>query len=150
MVYEGSEEDVKLIGRFVARNWEAFPEGSVELRDALERDRGRGEVDPVGERTVQGGVSESGVGSGENAAPVVGNGNAALDSKGSATVGGGRERPATILDALNKLDAKNDLHWTALGLPRVDVIAGMLGDDRIGRVEIDAALPGFTREMAAA
>lgn len=53
-----------------------------------------------------------------------------------------------IKDALSKLDATNDEHWTADGLPRLDVVGGLAGG-QVKRQDVTNARPGFTRESAA-
>lgn len=55
-----------------------------------------------------------------------------------------------ILDALGQLDPNNDEHWTADGLPRMDVIEGIVGDKAITRQQVTQAKPGFSRAAALA
>ena len=55
----------------------------------------------------------------------------------------------SIQTALELLDPANDEHWTADGLPRVDVVAELLGDSNVKRSDITDAAPNFTRESAA-
>lgn len=47
--------------------------------------------------------------------------------------------------ALQQLDAGNDDHWTADGLPRVEVVSGLIGND-VTRKQITNAAPTLTRE----
>ena len=54
-----------------------------------------------------------------------------------------------ILDALLKLDINNDEHWTSDGLPRMDVLEGIVGDKSLTRQQVTAAKPGFSRAVAA-
>lgn len=54
-----------------------------------------------------------------------------------------------ILEALKALDTKNDNHWTADGLPRLDTVKMMAGDQSITRDQVSAAAPGFQRSNAA-
>jgi len=54
-----------------------------------------------------------------------------------------------IVEALNTLDPKNDDQWTADGLPRMDVVEGLVGDKSITRADVTNAAPDFTRETAA-
>lgn len=56
---------------------------------------------------------------------------------------------AKILNALLQLDVGNDDHWTSDGLPRMDVIEGIVGDKAITRQQVTAARPGFSRAVAA-
>ena len=55
-----------------------------------------------------------------------------------------------IAEAVQALDPKNDDHWTAEGLPRMDAVEKLFGDDQITRQQVSDAVPGFTRETALA
>jgi len=55
-----------------------------------------------------------------------------------------------ILEALKQLDPKNDEHWTGDGLPRMDAVEALVGDESIKRADVTAASPDFNREAAAA
>jgi hypothetical protein len=50
-----------------------------------------------------------------------------------------------IQEALSKLDVKNDNHWTAEGLPRLDTVKMFANDPALTREAVSAAAPGFTR-----
>lgn len=50
-----------------------------------------------------------------------------------------------ILEALKKLDAGNDAHWTSDGLPRLDMVRLLASDQTVGREDIAQVAPGFTR-----
>lgn len=50
-----------------------------------------------------------------------------------------------IREALAKLDTQNDDHWTAEGLPRLDVMKDMVGE-AVSRADITNAAKGFTRK----
>jgi len=54
-----------------------------------------------------------------------------------------------ILDALKRLDHKNDNHWTEDGLPRVDTVKLLAGDSSITRELVTKEAPSFTRFSAA-
>lgn len=54
-----------------------------------------------------------------------------------------------IIDALKKLDPSNDNHWTADGLPRLDTVKMLSGDQSLTRDSIVAVAPGFARATAA-
>ncbi len=54
-----------------------------------------------------------------------------------------------IIDALLKLDPNNDDHWTADGLPRMEVVEEFAKKKGIKRAEVTAADPEFNREVAA-
>ena len=51
-----------------------------------------------------------------------------------------------IVDALEKLDLKNDDHWTISGLPKVDTVETILGRSTT-RQEITEAAPQFSRML---
>ena len=50
-----------------------------------------------------------------------------------------------IREALSKLDVANEDHWTAEGLPRLDVMKDLVGTP-VSRSDITAAAKGFTRK----
>lgn len=49
-----------------------------------------------------------------------------------------------ILEALKKLDPKNDEHWTTEGLPRLDVLKDLTGS-QVTRDALNTAAKGFSR-----
>lgn len=53
-----------------------------------------------------------------------------------------------IVEALLKLDVKNDNHWTADGLPRLDTVKMLASDQSLTRDSVAAAAPGFSRATA--
>ena len=53
-----------------------------------------------------------------------------------------------ILEALSKLDTNNDNHWTADGLPRIETVRMLSGDQGITREQITAEAPDFSRSAA--
>lgn len=53
----------------------------------------------------------------------------------------------SILDALTKLDPKNDAHWTGDGLPAVAAVQSFLGAP-VTREQITKAAPGLMRAAA--
>lgn len=54
-----------------------------------------------------------------------------------------------IQDALNRLDPTNENHWTADGLPKVETVRFLAGDQNITREQIQKTDPQFTRLIAA-
>jgi len=54
-------------------------------------------------------------------------------------------QPEQIVEALKKLDVSNDNHWTEDGLPRVETVRMLVGDQSLDRKTITAAAPQFTR-----
>lgn len=56
--------------------------------------------------------------------------------------------PAQIKAALAKLEVTNDNHWTSDGLPRLETVRLLAGDQTIAREALTIAAPGFTRASA--
>ena len=54
-----------------------------------------------------------------------------------------------IVEALSKLDASNDNHWTQDGLPRIDTLKFLSGGLDITREDVEEASPGFKRASGA-
>lgn len=54
-----------------------------------------------------------------------------------------------ILEAVLALDASNDEHWTADGMPRLDAVENLLGGN-VTRKSVTNAAPDFTRTAAVA
>ena len=52
----------------------------------------------------------------------------------------------TILEALERLDPKNDDHWTAAGLPSMLIVRSLSGNPEVTRAQIEAVAPGMNRE----
>lgn len=55
-----------------------------------------------------------------------------------------------IKEALQKLDASNENHWTQDGSPRLETVKFNNGGEAVSREEIEAAFPGFNKSTAAA
>lgn len=53
-----------------------------------------------------------------------------------------------IAEALKELNPTNDEHWTADGLPRMDVVEGLIGDKSITRADVTNTQPDFNRAAA--
>lgn len=67
----------------------------------------------------------------------------------------GAEPPALgasekLMAALKHLDPENDEHWTQMGLPALATLGEFTGMAGIKRADVEAAAPGFTREIALA
>ena len=68
--------------------------------------------------------------------------------------GGGQQQPEgakieTVADALQALDAANDEHWTARGVPSIEAMTKLLGRS-VTRAEIEEVAPDYTRSVAKA
>lgn len=55
-----------------------------------------------------------------------------------------------LIDALLKLDVKNDNHWTSDGQPRLETLRMLAGNASLSRADVEAADPEFTRQKAMA
>lgn len=55
-----------------------------------------------------------------------------------------------IQETLARLEPGNDAHWTADGMPRLDIIQGLMGDGSLSRKMVIDAAPDFTRASAQA
>lgn len=55
-----------------------------------------------------------------------------------------------IASALSRLDPNNDNHWTADGLPKVDTVRFLAGDQSVTREQIQQTDPTFSRATAVA
>jgi hypothetical protein len=53
----------------------------------------------------------------------------------------------TVREALGLLDPAKDEHWTSQGLPRLDVLVGLMGFS-LERRELNELVPGFSRASA--
>lgn len=56
--------------------------------------------------------------------------------------------PIDIKAALEKLDTSNANHWTSEGLPRLETVKMLVGDQSVTREQVTQAYPGFTRASA--
>lgn len=50
-----------------------------------------------------------------------------------------------LREVLLKLDTANDNHWTGEGLPRLETVRVLIGDQSVTREQITQAVPGFSR-----
>ena len=55
-----------------------------------------------------------------------------------------------ILDAVKQLDAKNDNHWTADGLPRLETVRMLASDTSLSREQVNDAAKDYNRAAAIA
>ena len=53
-----------------------------------------------------------------------------------------------LAKAVMSLDPNNDEHWTQTGKPAMSAIEMAYGSSGITRAQVEAAAPGFTREVA--
>jgi len=146
----GPEEELKCLGRFLARAYQAFPEGSEELTKAQEALNGGDQVQADG--SVQDGQEgvRGGPGSDTEGAEETPDGGSDAGAEtgeagpDDATGNGAR----SLAEAVQALDPENDDHWTNGGQPKVDAVASQLGRTDVTRAQVEAAAPGYNREVA--
>jgi len=69
-------------------------------------------------------------------------------SPADSASGGTADLNSRIKASLSKLDTANDDHWTDAGLPRVERLRDLTGDQGITRRMVEDAAPGFNRANA--
>lgn len=170
LTVEDTAEQHALRSRFLAMNWQAFPEGDpriAEINKAFE------EANANVQREVPPAVAGP-----NGAAPVSGNSEPGEPAAGAGTdlgegaagaEAGSAERPATgevgheagvkepvaptnekLARAVRSLDPNDDANWTKDGLPAMQAVETAYGSADITRADIKAAVPGWTRDTAKA
>lgn len=131
---------------YLGRCYQAFPEGSDELRAAQEAlANGGGEADPDGTEDNAGGAGEGlQVTTDANDGSGGEQGGAGEAGAGDATGNGAR----SLAEALTRLDPNDDSHWNADGKPKMSAVEALLGRTDVTRAQVEAAAPGLTRESA--
>jgi hypothetical protein len=129
---------------YLGRCYQAFPEGSAELRAAQEGLRnGGGKTDP--NRTED---NAGGAGEGLSIATEAHDGS--RGQQDDARKAGEEDAPGngarSIAEALKQLDPHNDSHWNADGKPRMSAVEAFLGRTDVTRAQVEAVAPGLTRE----
>jgi hypothetical protein len=124
-----SQDDIKLKAVSLARNYQAFPEGSPELDAAAAALKAGTDTHP-GTSTPEERENKE------------------QDDRSERTVSSRKTAGATRT-ALTKLDPKNDGHWTDDGLPAVAAVREIAGVETISRADIVALAPNLNREEAA-
>lgn len=169
-----SPENAAAILTFMARSYQAFPEGSPELEQAQERDRLNGILsrvpnDPAPPYGASAPVQGAGVGdasgplsdsralhSSVDAASEAGREGLVPGGAGHENAGLGervesraqRESDAIIAltnVAISKLDPTQDNHWTEGGLPSVEYLAEATKNPNLTRQLVELCAPGFNR-----
>lgn len=155
-------EQVAMHARFLERNWQAYPEGHPALKEKSsgQRDLQKGSQ-PDGQYAVQGSVQPEGGGAASRGQADVRRGaaDAQAGQPGGLPDGDGQpdvlKEPSAIVNtrlqrAVMSLDAGDDTHWTRDGKPAMTVVEKLYGSAGITRADVDAAVPGWTREKAKA
>lgn len=123
-------QDVAKKGNLLGKLYQAYLEGSPQL--AAAEARLAGEETPEGELRVEQREQQEQ----EQRQP-------------SGAGGSGRAAQGAIRTALTKLDPENDEHWTDAGLPAVEAVRQLSGNDDVSRQDIKSLAPKLTREEAA-
>jgi hypothetical protein len=122
-----SLEEAGLKAIYLAKSYQAYPEGSQALAEAQERLRNNqapaGEVN-VGEREQ------------------------AHQNEAGDKLVSGRVAEGLIRTAITQLDPNNDEHWTGQGLPSVEAVRTLSANKDISRQDIQNLAPNLTREEA--
>jgi hypothetical protein len=168
----GDDVDVDKFTKYLGVCYQAFPEGSIELARAQERDREYLAAKAAAKERRDGGShalpapeprDPASIPSGPRPAreehpteaPAVGGGHDdALGGQpvpaGSSEGNGESPESARLRAAMKGLDPENDEHWTAAGAPRVDAVAELSGSPEVARADVERAWPELTREAARA
>lgn len=158
--------------RYLGRSYQAFPEGSDELKQAQERDRASGSTDNLQEAAGDSSAEEAqrvAESSGEQApeAGEAANGEAGdhpetPDSESAGDVSEGSGQPDAgddsesseldptdpMVKAVLSLDPANDEHWTGQGKPAMSAVEKAFGSADITRADVDKAMPDWDRAKA--
>jgi len=141
-----SEDERRLKADFLAKSYQAYPEGSQALAEAEARlTAPKSEGVDVGEREkVDQGIDEA-----SQAAALK-----AHEEAKAADVPPPPPAPSTtraengkVRTALTKLDPANDEHWTDAGLPSVAAVRELSGVE-VSRADISSLAPKLTRDEA--
>lgn len=150
MAVVGSPEDVEKVGLYVGRCWQAYPEGTEELKRAQSGNlEDEGAPAKGSDTSVQSGVSTGDSSVQADSSQLSEHDEAKDGPRGSDSDGSGSgELGDLIRKALAMLDPKDDEVWNRDGSPKVHAVASILDNDNIGKMEVVEALPGFNRDVA--
>jgi hypothetical protein len=138
---------------YMARCYQAFPEG-MTFEEGVQY-ASKVPASALGDppKEIPGAGEPPGPGSkAQGSAQQPGNGGATGGGASDLPEGGGYGDPrlhTRLQEALNSLDPKNEAHWTKTGAPALMAVENMLGGGHVTRKEIETAIPGFNREVAA-
>lgn len=152
-VREDQVDKFKGLTRLLARCYNAHPAGSKALERAqAEWAAATGGKNAGGQKAdnkkaeARGKASDGEANAGAKAG-AEGHGTEGGDGVGAGE--GDDSEPSEVAVALGQLDPNNDKHWTSTGMPNLKVVGEFLGRS-VTRPELEEAVPGFTRESAAA
>ena len=147
-------EEISLHSRFLAKNWQAYPEGSDLLKGAED---GVGDISTSEseneQQTVSGDLQSEGqqTASGESTEDKQESTDAEAGTSGSLPIGDGQQAQldvdSKLVTAIEKLDPKNEDHWTQQGKPAIEAVSKFYGSSNLTRADIEAAKPDFRRTV---
>lgn len=155
----GPSLDVDNLSRFLLRYYQAYPEGSSELKEAQSRIKQEGNDVPeikkgkpsqsaehAGRSVDQKG--RAGGRASELSAAAYGRTDAEAFSRDAGAEDALEDGQGLIVRVLKKLDPGDESAWTADGKPKMAAVEALLGRTDVTRAQVDAALPGFDRDTA--
>jgi hypothetical protein len=167
-------EDAKFVIRYLS-HWQAYAKGTPEYAAAVEKENGAGKVQGDARsgqaEALSGNVQSDGreftpsqvdevsghAGSAQREAGLRSEGNGHTDAGVPNFEEADSLKPPTeptvlpsetLRAAVMKLDPDNVDHWTQAGLPKLSVIDEVLGRAGATRKDVEAAVPGWTRDKA--
>ena len=168
-IIEGQPHELDSAVKMLERSWQAFPQGSDELARAQARDqKAKGtngildQSQKVGEPGNPDGLRDHVDGSAgplqdlhaadsgrrDPAEPADGSSGAIPGGSGPQDSGLHAGQIKQIKDALAALDPAVDAQWTPEGLPTVEAVVSITGDQGTTRAMITAVAPDYTRAVA--
>jgi hypothetical protein len=156
----GTPEDVAQHARFLERNWHAYPEGHAALNQQQEQDNGQRNLQTNPQSNEQpplhGGSEPNGKGIDAGDAADAGQDDATGEAgqTGLLPQGNGQQAGVThhgdpkIAKAVLSLDPNDDKAWNKDGRPAMQAVEALYGCAGITRADVEAAVPGWTREQA--
>lgn len=156
----GPSGDVDNLTKYLQRCYQAFPDPSRELDEAVAAIHGGDDAaeteqdEPGAGDGDTGGTQDAAGGAGDPAPEPSGQ---ADDGSADAEPEPGQAEPgrpdqgdgqSPLAKALTQLNPTDDEHWTADGKPKMSAIEAIMGRSDVTRAQVEAAAPGFNREAA--
>ncbi len=153
LIINASTEEIALYGRFLERNWQAYPEGHPKLEVESGKRNIQADTELNEQHAVLGRVQPSGEGTQaseqasdkrpRSTAPDGGSPGVLPDRDGHTA-----ELNERLLKAVRKLDPENDAHWTQDGKPAMSAVERLYGSGDVTRAVVDEVAPGYNRKSA--
>ena len=149
-----STDDANQLGLYLAKTYQAFPEGSSELAAAENRyiagEAPPGESAPIEQREAE--EQNALFTAPAEMAPVAATATDVVDPAAPVAVTAvettPRQADGAIRTALTKLDVTNDEQWTQAGKPSVEAVRALTGNDTVSRADIERLAPKLDRDEA--